>query len=102
MKRWVWVIHLVVVLVIAAIGIGPWISVAIAGTIAEANGCRLDESGAHPCIVNGEDMGETLYGMGMMGWIGIATCPIALILLVGYGLVVLILWLIRRNKTKTT
>jgi hypothetical protein len=86
--------------VIVAIGIGPWISVAIAASIAESNGCELNESEITPCVVGGEDLGETLYTMGMMGWIGIATCPIALVMLVIYLLVVIILWFARRNKAK--
>jgi hypothetical protein len=99
--KWLKVLaHVVILLVIFAIGIGPWISVAIAGTIAESNGCQLDEGSVHPCMVNGRDMGETLYSMGMMGWIGIATCPVALILLGVYLLVVVTVWLVRRNRAK--
>jgi hypothetical protein len=92
--------HVLILLVIFAIGIGPWISVAIAGTIAEANDCILNESTVNPCIVNGKDMGETLYTMGMMGWIGIATCPVALILLGVYLLVIVTVWLVKRNRAK--
>jgi hypothetical protein len=99
--KWLKVLaHVVILLVIFAIGIGPWISVAIAGTIAESNGCQLDEGSVHPCMVNGQDMGETLYSMGMMGWIGIATCPVALILLGVYLLVVVTVWLVKRNRAK--
>jgi TRAP-type C4-dicarboxylate transport system permease small subunit len=99
--KWLKVLaHVVMLLVIFAIGIGPWISVAIAGTIAESNGCQLDEGSVHPCMVNGRDMGETLYSMGMMGWIGIATCPVALILLGVYLLVVVTVWLVKRNRAK--
>jgi hypothetical protein len=101
--KWLKVLaHVVILLVIFAIGIGPWISVAIAGSIATANGCELNEGTVNPCIVNGQDLGDTLYTMGMMGWIGIATCPVALILLGVYLLVVVIFWLVKRNKAKTT
>jgi TRAP-type C4-dicarboxylate transport system permease small subunit len=99
--KWLKVLaHVVILLVIFAIGIGPWISVAIAGTIAESNGCQLDEGSVHLCMVNGRDVGETLYTMGMMGWVGIATCPVALILLGVYVLVIVTIWLVRRNRAK--
>jgi hypothetical protein len=98
MKPLVIVAHIVVLLVIVVIGAGPWVLVAAAGTVASANGCDLDEGSIHPCIINGKDYGEDLYTMGMMGWIGIATCPVALLLLGAYLVINLIVWLVRRNK----
>jgi len=53
----------------------PFIPVFIASAIASHYGARLDEGGAHPCIVNGKDIGETLYTMGVMGWYGLLTFP---------------------------
>ncbi len=54
----------------------PLISLAIAGTIASWNGCELHEGFSNPCIVNGSDLGPTLYSMGVMGWFLIATIPL--------------------------
>ena len=102
MQRYSWLVHVVILLVILAIGLGPWVSVAIAGSLANANGCQLDEGSVHPCVINGKDYGETLYGMGLMGWIGIATCPLSLILLGVYLAVVFVFWLVRRNKEKNS
>jgi hypothetical protein len=53
--------------------VSPWISVTLAGKIASANGCKLNESQVYPCIVAGQDRGEMLSTMGMMGWLGIMT-----------------------------
>jgi hypothetical protein len=53
--------------------IGPWIPVILAGKIASANGCQLNESQVSPCQVAGQDRGEMLYKMGMMGWLGVMT-----------------------------
>ena len=52
---------------------GPWIPVVLAGKVASANGCKLNESQVYPCYVAGQDRGEMLYTMGMMGWLGIMT-----------------------------
>ncbi|MGH2582764.1 MAG: hypothetical protein ACRDFQ_07695 [Anaerolineales bacterium] len=100
MKRFGWVAHVVVLAVIATICLGPWVLVATAAEVAIVNGCRLDEGSVHPCVINGKDYGDMLYGMGLMGWIGIATLPLALILLGVYLAVVLVLWLVRRNREK--
>ena len=42
-----------------------------AGLIASAHGCRLDEGSIHSCIVMGQDMGQTLYTLFVLGWLGI-------------------------------
>lgn len=62
----------------------PLIPVLIAGAIASHYGCQVDESGPHPCIVFGKDIGGTLCSMGVMGWFGLLTFPsgfLALLLL---------------------
>lgn len=91
-------IHGIILLMIFVIGAGPWVLTFGSGAVATANDCRLDESSPHPCIINGKDYGDTLYTFGLMGWIGILTCPVALILLGIYFVVVIVLWLIRRGK----
>lgn len=89
------VIHTFVVLLILFVAFLPAISVAIAGSIANANGCQLDEGSVHPCLVNGTDMGETLYTMGVMGWFMLATIPIGLGLVVVYLIVVGAFYIVR-------
>ena len=76
--------------------------VAVAGMIASANGCQLDEGSAHPCIVNGQDMGEQLYGMGVMGWFMLVTFPTGLLALAIYGAILLVVWLVRRARRHST
>jgi hypothetical protein len=61
---------------------GPLVLAFSAGGIALAAGCTLNESGAHPCRVFGSDIGETLYAMGVMGFLAIATIPTGMVLLV--------------------
>ena len=101
MKKLGWIVHVAILAVIAFICLGPWILVATAAEVASANGCQLDEGSVHSCVINGKDYGDTLYGMGLMGWIGIATLPLSLILVGVYLAVVLVFWLVRRNKEKT-
>ncbi|MFV0624512.1 hypothetical protein ACBY01_10940 [Sphingomonas sp. ac-8] len=51
------------------IGIAPIASVAIAGLVADLNGCDLHEGYPQPCIVLGADIGALLYTMTVMGWL---------------------------------
>jgi TRAP-type C4-dicarboxylate transport system permease small subunit len=76
----------------------PIISVALAGSIASANGCQLDEGSIHPCVVRGADMGETLYAMGVMGWFALVTVPTGGLGLLLLGVIVLIIWAAGRAR----
>jgi hypothetical protein len=96
--RYRWIVHALILLAIFVIGFGPWVLVAGAGLVADSNGCQLDEGGPHPCIINGTDYGETLYSLGLMGWVGLATCPLSILLVAIYLGVLLVLYLVRRNK----
>jgi hypothetical protein len=69
----------------------------IAGTIASWNNCTLHEGFANPCVVNGRDMGETLYAMGVIGWFMIATLPIGFIASVVWT-IGWALWTARKQK----
>lgn len=71
-------------------GLGPLFVALAAGGIANALGCRLNEAAAHPCQLGPFDIGESLYGFGMMGWLSIATLPLAGLAMAGFTLYLLI------------
>jgi hypothetical protein len=71
--RWV---RLLFFLVLIAC-LSPVIAVAIAGSIANRHGCTLNEGAIHPCVIDGVDYGRDLYTLAMMGWLMIATLPVA-------------------------
>ncbi len=81
-----WIVMWIVLAVILLVAVAPLVSALTAGWIAAANGCALDEGSVHSCIVNGKDIGQTLYTFGVMGWLMLATIPLG-------GLAVLI-WLV--------
>jgi hypothetical protein len=91
---WIYGLTLVLILVLA---LAPVISVIVAGSIAEANGCRLDEGSIHACIVNGQDWGGTLYTVGVLGWFMLATIPLGGIALLVW-LLILVIHLIARGR----
>ncbi len=70
---------------IVAVATAPVMSVAIASGIASANGCKLNEADAHPCVLQGIDWGAILYGMFVMAWFAIATVPL--------GALAVLLWI---------
>jgi di/tricarboxylate transporter len=99
-RRFPWLVYVLLLLLIVLVALAPVISVALAGFIAEANGCDLDEGSIHPCMVNGEDVGGTLYTMFVLGWFMLATLPMgamALLVLL-LALVVHLLWRHRRRS----
>ena len=84
--------------VIALFAAWPIVSVASAGVIATWNGCTLHEGFVNPCLVNGRDIGETLYSMGVMGWFMLATIPMGVVAFVAWT-IGWVIWSRRRRPT---
>lgn len=99
------ILHGLVVLTIMALAISPLLAAMVAGAIAGRYGCDLDEGSIHPCIVNGQDIGDTLYTLGMMGWLALGTIPLGAIAVAvyvaGVALFYLARWLLRRRRRAT-
>ncbi len=75
----------------------PIISVLIAGLIAGANGCVLNESGVNRCLIGGADWGEFLAGMGVAGWFAFFTLPLGALALFVLLIVLFIHFLLSRR-----
>ena len=65
------------------------VPVIIAGLIASACGCKLDEGSAHTCIVFGRDIGGMLYSMGVTGWFGLLTFPSGFLALIVFPVMII-------------
>jgi hypothetical protein len=78
----------------------PVILAAVAGSIATANGCELNETVINSCVVDGREMGETLYSMGVMGWFMLVTIPTGLLALLVFLLLLLLEWIVGRRKAR--
>ena len=83
--------HGLVILFILLLAISPLLATMAAGTIANRYDCNLDEGSIHPCVVNGNDIGDTLYTLGM---IAIA------VYLFGIAIFYLVRYLIRKDRAK--
>jgi hypothetical protein len=75
LKKFPWLIYLIVFFLIAMFALAPIGSVVIAGVIANSHGCHVDEGSLHPCVIGGKDYGETLYTLGVLGWLMLITLP---------------------------
>ena len=97
-------LHGLVVLFILLLAISPFLAAMTAGTIANRYDCDLDEGSIHPCIVNGNDIGDTLYTLGMLGWLMLGTIPLGMIAiavyLFGIAIFYLVRYLIRKDRAK--
>lgn len=85
-KRFPWIWYWLALFVIFAFAFAPIGSVILCGAIANAYGCRVDEGSMHPCMINGQDYGQLLYSLGVMGWFMLVTIPA--------GLIAFVCWLI--------
>ena len=85
-KRFPWLIYWIVLFLVLVVMLSPIASVAVAGSLAHAYGCQVDEGSAHPCVIAGQDRGELLYTLGVLGWFMLLTLPA--------GAVALLVWLI--------
>jgi hypothetical protein len=84
--------------VIALLTGWPVVLATVAGVTASINGCTLNESGVHPCIVGGRDVGSTLYSMGMTPWFLIALIPLGAIAAVAWTTGWLIWTAVRKRR----
>ena len=66
---------LLVAAVIVLIAVAPFISVLTSAVLAGVLGCEVDEGSIHPCQFMGVDLGEILYFMAVLGWLGLLTLP---------------------------
>lgn len=85
-RKFPWWIYWLVFAFILLFMISPIFPVTIAESTAQANGCALTEGYVSPCVVDGNDVGEWLYTLGMMGWLFLVSGPL--------GILALGLWLI--------
>lgn len=94
-RRW---IHIVILVVLLVISVGPWVMTFVADQIMNSYGCSFDESFVQPCVIGGQDRGQLLHSWGNMGYIGIITCPVGLVLFALYLVILGIAWLVRRSR----
>ena len=91
---WLSISFILIVLFAAA----PIISAFIAGGIADALGCTINEGGATQCLYHGNDIGQTLAGMLVLGWLSFVTFPIALVALAIWLVVACLVAFIGRRR----
>jgi len=85
-KRFPWIVYCIALVLIILVALAPVGSVVACGLIANANRCKVDEGSVHPCIINGQDYGQLLYTLGVLGWLMLLSLP--------GGLFAFVIWLI--------
>jgi hypothetical protein len=91
MKRAARVVGLVALSVLTLASFAPVLCLLLAGLVASALDCRLDEGSAHPCLLAGTDIGQSLNTGFVLGWVAFVTWPGMLVSLA------LWLWLLARR-----
>ena len=95
-KNFPWIVYAIVLALILMMASAPIGGLVLAGVIANANGCQLDEGSSHPCIIGGTDYGDTLYTLGVLGWMMLLTLPAGAVA----GIVWLVVLLVHRSGWK--
>jgi hypothetical protein len=85
---------------IVLLSAAPLIVAIGAGTYAEARGCVLHEGFVNPCIVDGVDVGQTLYELGVLGWLGIVTIPFGALALIALIIAWIVIAAVGRSRAK--
>ncbi len=67
----------IILAAIIAVCLLPVLSTLAAYATASTLGCQLDEGSIHPCPAFGTDIGPALYTAAMLGWLALATLPVA-------------------------
>lgn len=88
-------------LLIALWTFSPILSVLIAGGLASAFGCQLDEGSIHSCMAFGTDIGEMLYGMFVAGWFFYLTVPSGMAAAVIFLIIVVVAGIAKRRAGAT-
>jgi len=84
------IIACVVVLILCLM---PMFGVMWSSWFADRHGCTLNESGYHPCVVDGEDWGGLLGGAFIAGWFMLLTIPVGALTLLVLIVTLIIRWI---------
>jgi hypothetical protein len=88
-RRFPWPRYLFGFALIAVLAVLPFVISIASSEYAAGQGCHVDEGSIHPCVIAGQDYGDLFYTLGMLGWLGLASVPLGL--LVGGILLVVML-----------
>ena len=91
--------YVVSLIVIVLIGILPILITLVAVGIASANGCQVDESSVHPCILGGIDHGADIQAASFAAFLFLVSGPVAFVLFLIW-LVIFIIHLVRFGNAR--
>ena len=85
---------------IVLFGVSPLVAALAGAAVAGTLGCPLTENGVHACLLFGRDVGGALHAMAESQWFIKVTIPVAVMVLVVWGVVALILLLLHRRRQR--
>jgi hypothetical protein len=84
---------------ITLLTLAPVLSAFAAYAIANLNDCTLHEGYVNPCVIAGVDLGDALYTMGVLGWLGLMTLPVGVPALLVLVVVCTVHFVLHKRKT---
>ncbi len=85
---------------VAAIALLPLLGLLVTALLAGVLGCEVNESGPTACMMMGTDIGGVLSGMLTVGWFGLVTIPLLMLLVGLWSLVEAYVWGRQRRKSR--
>ena len=89
-RRFPWVVYWILFALIFVLGNVPVVTTIVAAAVANAYGCNISEGVVSPCVIGGTDWGSDLQFGGMSFLYLFVTWPVAFVLFVAWGVVLLI------------
>lgn len=77
--------------------LAPIAAVTYVAIMAQTYGCVVHEGFVNPCVVDGVDIGQRLYTLGMMGWLLLVTLPAFVATALIWIVVETVRWIVRRR-----
>jgi hypothetical protein len=95
-------VFILLLIFIVLVAFGPALLAVVSQSIAEGFGCQVDLNRVIPCVIGGNDYGQTFYNLGFAIWYSYLSIPAGLVLFVLWAIAAVIVffgWLSdRRSK----
>jgi hypothetical protein len=91
----------ILLVLIALIAFGPALVAVISQTIAEWLGCQVDLNRVIPCMIGGEDYGQTFYDLGFLIWYSYLSLPAGAVLFAVWLVGAIITFIVGRMRRRS-
>lgn len=94
-------IFIILLILVVLIALGPALVAVASQEVAEVVfGCQVDLNRVIPCVIGGEDYGQTFYDLGFLIWYSYLSLPLGGVLLAVWAVAALIAFIVSRARKR--